>query len=182
MTEDFTVVCKAAEMVMRMQSDLIRTLSQIITRSHRGDCRAAEGQRAGAKGIGTRQVRYHPAQIDEIEERRSLISEPLPPENVIPLRHSRPLHAVLVESLNSTGALLRRLEDGVTVPRDVQREIVRLLYVATRQQVQALAATLELDGLEYGARVGNLERNEITGKHPQDRGIIPNEPWSWRVG
>ena len=41
-----------------------------------------------------------------------------------------------------------RLEDGVTVPRDQQREIVRLLYVATRHQVKALAAVLELDGLE----------------------------------
>ena len=92
--------------------------------------------------------KYHPAQINEIENRRSLISEPPPPENVISLPKSRPLHAVLVESLNSTQALLRRLEDGVTVPRDQQREIVRLLYVATRHQVQALAATLELDGLE----------------------------------
>jgi hypothetical protein len=41
-----------------------------------------------------------------------------------------------------------RLEAGVTVPRDQQREIVRLLYVATRHQVKALAAVLELDGLE----------------------------------
>ena len=64
------------------------------------------------------------------------------------LRHSRPLHAVLVENLNSTRALQRRLEDGVCVPKDAQREIVRLLFIATRQQVTALAATLELDGLE----------------------------------
>ena len=63
-------------------------------------------------------------------------------------RTARPLHAVLVESLNSTQALLQRLEAGVTVPRDQQREIVRLLYVATRHQVKALAAVLELDGLE----------------------------------
>jgi hypothetical protein len=92
--------------------------------------------------------RYWPAQIDEIEVRRSLISEPVPPDNVIALPKSRSLHAVLVESLNSTQALLRRLEDGVSVPRDQQREIVRLLYVATRHQVKALAAVLELDGLE----------------------------------
>jgi hypothetical protein len=32
--------------------------------------------------------------------------------------------------------------------RDQQREVVRLLYVATRHQVKALAAVLELDGLE----------------------------------
>jgi len=93
-------------------------------------------------------TKYWPAQIDEIENRRSLISEPAPAENVIALPKSRPLHAMLVESLNSTRALLRRLEDGVTVPRDQQREIVRLLYVATRHQVKALTATLELEGLE----------------------------------
>ena len=83
-----------------------------------------------------------------MEERRSLISEPLPPDNVISLRHSRPLHAVLVENLNATRALRRRLEDSVTVSSDAQCEIVRLLFVATRQQEKALAAALELDGLE----------------------------------
>ena len=54
----------------------------------------------------------------------------------------------MVESLNSTQALLRRLELGVTVPREGQREVVRALSVATRNQVKALAAVLELDGLE----------------------------------
>jgi hypothetical protein len=34
------------------------------------------------------------------------------------------------------------------VARAEQREAVRLLYVSTRHQVKALAATLELDGLE----------------------------------
>jgi hypothetical protein len=43
---------------------------------------------------------------------------------------------------------MARLEAGVTVPRDQQREITRLLYVATRHQVKALTATLELDGRE----------------------------------
>ena len=61
----------------------------------------------------------------------------------------RPLHAVLCESLKQTKELLTRLEArGVVVPRDDQREVVRLLYVPTRHQVQALAAVLELDGLE----------------------------------
>jgi hypothetical protein len=92
--------------------------------------------------------RYHPAQTDEMEARRSFISEPLPPDNVISLPTTRPLHAVLVENLNSTRALLRRLEDGVCVPKDAQREVVRLLYVATRHQVKALAAVLECEGLE----------------------------------
>ena len=54
-----------------------------------------------------------------------------------------------VANLNSTQALLTRLESGrVCVPRVEQREVVRLLYVATRHQVKALAAVLELDGLE----------------------------------
>ena len=92
--------------------------------------------------------KYSPAQLDEIEERRSLISEPVPPPNVVSLRHSRPLHAVLAENLNATRALLRHLEDGVTVFDDAHCEIVRSLFVATQQQVKALAACLELDGLE----------------------------------
>jgi hypothetical protein len=55
---------------------------------------------------------------------------------------------VLCEALTNTQALLTRLEAGVTVPRDQQREVVRSLYVATRHQAKALAAVLELDGLE----------------------------------
>jgi len=58
------------------------------------------------------------------------------------------LHAVLVESLTNTKALLARLELGVHVARNEQREVVRLLCVATRHQVKALAAVLELEGLE----------------------------------
>ena len=83
-----------------------------------------------------------------MEARRSLISEPLPPDNVVSLPKSRHLLAVLVENLNSTRALLTRLESGLCMPRPEQREIVRLLYVATRHQVKALAGCLELDGLE----------------------------------
>jgi hypothetical protein len=71
-------------------------------------------------------------------------------DNVTPLvpTKQRSLHAVLCEALTNTQALLTRLEAGVCVPKDAQREIVRLLYVSTRQQVKALAAVLELDGLE----------------------------------
>ena len=93
--------------------------------------------------------RYWPRQIDEIDGPGvSLINEPLPLDNVIPLPKTRSLHAVLVESLNATQALLRRLEGGVTVPKDAQREVVRALYIATRNQVKALEATLSLEGLE----------------------------------
>jgi hypothetical protein len=80
----------------------------------------------------------------------SFINEPVR-EDVTELRpgaKQRPLHAVLVESLTHTRALLTRLEGGVRVPRDQQRETVRALYVATRNQLQALVACLELEGLE----------------------------------
>jgi len=92
--------------------------------------------------------KYWPCPVDELPDRRSLICEPLPPENVISLPKSRHLLAVLVENLNSTRALLRRLEAGVQVQHNGQREVVRALYVATRNQAQALAVVLELEGLE----------------------------------
>jgi len=65
--------------------------------------------------------KYHPAQTDEIENRRSLISEPPPPENVIALPKVRPLHAVLVENLNGARALLKHLEGGAHVSREAAR-------------------------------------------------------------
>jgi hypothetical protein len=97
--------------------------------------------------------RYWPRQFDELAVDPTpvtLINEPLPPDNVRALVQptQRSLHASLCGALTNTQALLARLEAGVTVPRDAQREIVRLLYVATRHQVKALAAVLELDGLE----------------------------------
>ena len=92
--------------------------------------------------------KFWPCPIDELPDRRSLISEPLLPENVISPRKTRSLHAILCEALIDTQALLARLEAGVTVPRQEQREVARLLYVATRHQRDALAAVLELDGLE----------------------------------
>ena len=97
--------------------------------------------------------RYWPRQFDEMASDRTPVSwlnEPPPPPNVSALvPRQRSIHAVLVENLNSTRALLTRLESGrVCVPRQEQREVVRLLYVATRHQMKALAATLELDGLE----------------------------------
>ena len=96
--------------------------------------------------------KYWPRQFEEMAEDPipvSFINQPLPPDNVRALvPRQRSLHAVLCEALTNTQALLARLESGVSVPRDQQREVVRLLYVATRHQVKALAATLELDGLE----------------------------------
>ena len=62
--------------------------------------------------------------------------------------NQRSLHAVLCEALIDVQALLARLEAGVHVPCDGQREVVRALYVSTRNQAKALIATLELEGLE----------------------------------
>ena len=97
--------------------------------------------------------RYWPRQFEEMANDPvpvSWINEPAPPDNVSALVQTkqRSLHAILVESLNSTRALLRRLELGVHVPRQEQREVIRLLYVAAQHQAKALAAVLELDGLE----------------------------------
>ena len=81
----------------------------------------------------------------------SIINEPIHDE-VIELRPgqaSASLHALLVGVRNQAQALLERMENrGVQVARQEQREIIRLLYVATRHEVKALAAVLELDGLE----------------------------------
>jgi hypothetical protein len=102
---------------------------------------------------GTRDRRYHPRSFDELATDpipATFINETEPPDNVssIVRTKQRSLHAVLCEALTNMQALLTRLENGVTVPRNEQRETVRLLYVATRHQVKALAAVLELDGLE----------------------------------
>jgi hypothetical protein len=92
--------------------------------------------------------KYWPCPIEELPDRRSLISEPLPPPNVITLRKTRSLHAILCEVLIDVQALCARLEAGVQVPHNEQREVVRQLYVASRNQAKALIATLECEGLE----------------------------------
>jgi hypothetical protein len=98
--------------------------------------------------------KYRPRSFDEMAEDMSpvsIINEPIHDE-VIELRPgqaSASLHALLVGVRNQAQALLERMENrGVQVARQEQREIIRLLYVATRHQVKALAAVLELDGLE----------------------------------
>ena len=66
-----------------------------------------------------------------------------------PGQQAASLYALLVGLRNQAQALLERLETrGVYVPREGQREVVRALYVATRNQVRALSAVLELEGLE----------------------------------
>ena len=101
--------------------------------------------------MSMRDDRYRPADIAEVEQRVSLLNEPVL-EEVIELRPGQSaasLHALLVGVRNQAQALLERLETrGVYVPREGQREVVRALYVATRNQVRALSAVLELEGLE----------------------------------
>ena len=97
--------------------------------------------------------KYNPRNLDELGSDPipvTFINDALPPDNVRALArlNKRSLHAVLCEALTNTQALLQRLELGVHVARAEQREVIRLLYVATRHQVKALAAVLELDGLE----------------------------------
>jgi hypothetical protein len=98
-----------------------------------------------------RDDRYRPADIAEVEQKISLLNEPIHDE-VIDLRPGQSaasLHALLVGVRNQVQALLDRLETrGVYVPREGQREVVRALYVATRNQVRVLSAVLELEGLE----------------------------------
>src|SRR5215469_529270 len=95
--------------------------------------------------------RYWPRQFEEMASDpvpRSLLNEPLPPENVTTLVRptQRSLHAVLCESLISTKALLTRLETGhVQAPPGAARIAVRELYVSVRRTVQALSAALEQD-------------------------------------
>jgi hypothetical protein len=55
---------------------------------------------------------------------------------------------MLAENLNTTRALLRQLEDGVVVSDEAHCETIKSLFLATRQQVKALAATLECEELE----------------------------------
>ena len=94
--------------------------------------------------------RYRPRQFEELVEDSdvSLLNEPMCA--AVPLRpaQQRSLHAVLVEALIDVQALCARLEAGVHVQRDAQREAVRALYVASRNQAKALIACLELQGLE----------------------------------
>ena len=90
---------------------------------------------------------YHPALIEETEDLVCLIFDPVTDAIPLPVQNARPLHAVLCEAMNSTQALLRRLEDGVSVPTR-GREPIRELYARARALRDALAACLELDGLE----------------------------------
>ena len=94
-----------------------------------------------------RDGRYWPRQFEELQADaipRTLINEPML-DNVIALPKPRSLHASLCETLASSRGLLVRLENGVRASPGEAQEVVRELYVATRNQVRALSAALEQD-------------------------------------
>ena len=103
------------------------------------------------KEVSTSDDKYRPRELEEIEGNGiSIINEPIPPENVRALvrPRQRSVHAVLCEAVINTQALVTRLEFGVQAPPGQARVTVRELYVQTRRQLNALAAVLELEGLE----------------------------------
>ena len=96
--------------------------------------------------------KYRPRRFDEMMADpipKSLLNEPLPPDNVIALpRPAHSLHAVLCDALTSNRGLLQRLDLGVTAPPGAAREAVRDLFVQLRRTVQTLSRCLELPDLE----------------------------------
>jgi hypothetical protein len=94
--------------------------------------------------------RYRPFDIAELEDKVSLLNEPI--REVIELRPGQSaasLYAALAGALSQVRGLVERLETkGVVVRRDNQREVIRETYVASRRLVRALEATLRLEGLE----------------------------------
>jgi hypothetical protein len=105
-----------------------------------GSLRAANSLRSNGRNFAA-----------EVEQKVSLLNEPIHVEviELRPRQSAASLYALLVGLCNQAQALLERLETrAVYVPSAGQQEVVRALYVATRNQVRALSAVLELDGLE----------------------------------
>jgi hypothetical protein len=93
-----------------------------------------------------RDDRYRPFDIEELEDRPSLINEAVVGDNVgvlVPSKQ-RSLHAIVVQNLADAEALIARLEVGVRVA-DSGRALIRELYVQCRRQRDVLAAALRLE-------------------------------------
>ena len=85
--------------------------------------------------------RFRPCEIAELGPETSLLNEPavdIPPRRQVPLR------AVLNDVRAHTELLAARLEAGVHVRGDEQREVVRRLYLQTRRQLEAIAVALDV--------------------------------------
>jgi hypothetical protein len=91
------------------------------------------------------EVRFRPCEIADLEDAISWINE-LPVD--IPLRRQVPLDALLNDVRAHTEVLAARLEAGVVVHGDAQREAVRALYLATRRQLEAIAVALDALGAD----------------------------------
>jgi hypothetical protein len=93
-----------------------------------------------------RDERYRPFDIEELEDKPSLMNEAVAGDNVgVPVpAQQRSLHVMVVQSLKETEALINRLELGVAVA-DSGRALVRELYVQSRRQREVLAQALQLE-------------------------------------
>jgi hypothetical protein len=85
--------------------------------------------------------RFRPCELVDLADSTSLLNEPSPD---IPQRRQLPLPAVLNDVRAHTEVLARRLEAGVHVRSDEQREVIRRLYLQTRRQLEAIAVALEV--------------------------------------
>jgi hypothetical protein len=100
--------------------------------------------------------RYWPRQFEEMVSDPvpvTWINEPAPPDNVRTLVRptQRSLHAVLCEALTNTQAVLTRLEAGVTVLRQEQREgypVALRCHAASGQSVDRHAGIGRV-GIDY---------------------------------
>jgi hypothetical protein len=136
--------------------------------------------------MGMRDDKYRPRSFvldDPSPDPVSLINEPVAPDNVSTLvrANQRSFHAVLCEALSNTKGLLARLEAEVHVAREEQREVIRLLYVATRHQVKALAAVLEFEERRFG-RSCNEFIDGFSSARPMpiivnDHNTVSHESW-----
>jgi hypothetical protein len=86
--------------------------------------------------------RFRPCEIYECEPEVSLLNAAFSPD--IAPRRPLPLHAVLSDVCAHTEVLARRLEGGVSVRGEDEREAIRVLYLATRRQLEAIAVALEV--------------------------------------
>jgi hypothetical protein len=87
-----------------------------------------------------RDDRFRPCEIADLGD-SSLLNEPA--VDIVP-RRPPPLPAFLNDVRAHTAALAARLEAGVSVHSDLERDAVRALYLQTRRLLEALALALDV--------------------------------------
>jgi hypothetical protein len=85
--------------------------------------------------------RFIPCELVELEDPVSLLNEPAVD---IVQRRRPPLDAVLRDVQRNASVLAARLEAGVVVHGDAERDAVKALYLQTRRQLEAIAVALEV--------------------------------------